>query len=169
MEIKPVVDKIGQFIKKNQYIFLIVIIGLILLIIPSRSKKEETDAVVVQESEHPSENLEFTLSELLSKVKGAGKVEVLLTLNTGEEQLFQTNETNHGSQDTTNKQTDTVIITNSNHNQTGLVRKTLAPIYRGAVVICEGADNPSVQLAIVDAVSNATGLSTNRISVLKMK
>jgi stage III sporulation protein AG len=39
----------------------------------------------------------------------------------------------------------------------------------GAIVLCQGADVPSVRLAIVDAVSKVTGLVANQISVLKMK
>jgi stage III sporulation protein AG len=39
----------------------------------------------------------------------------------------------------------------------------------GAVVIAQGADDPSIKLAIVDAVTKATGLGANKISVLKMK
>jgi len=42
-------------------------------------------------------------------------------------------------------------------------------LYRGAVVVCQGGDNASVRLAVVEAVSNATGLTSDRITVLKMK
>ena len=51
----------------------------------------------------------------------------------------------------------------------GLVRQVNPPEYLGAVVLCQGADNPSVKLSIVEAVSKATGLTTDRITVLKMK
>ena len=49
------------------------------------------------------------------------------------------------------------------------VRKTRYPVYRGAVVVCEGAGSPSVELAIVQAVSRLTGLGSDKISVIKMK
>lgn len=169
MEIKSIAGKAGGFIKKYQYILLVIIIGFILLVIPTGKKKHTGDTVTTQKSEAHDIDLQNELSVLLSRISGAGEVEVLLTRSTGEEQLFQTNENSNGSLDTSSKQYDTVIITDSNHDQSGLVRKTLAPTYRGAIVICEGADNPSVRLAIVEAVANATGLSTNRISVLKMK
>ena len=41
--------------------------------------------------------------------------------------------------------------------------------YLGVIVVCEGADSPAVRLAIVEAVSDVTGLGADRISVLKMK
>ena len=169
MEIKPILDKSKKFIKKYQYIILIIVTGLFLLILPSRNAKEESSTVTIQQEKTQSEDLENALPALLSKINGAGRVEVLLALHTGEEYMFQTNENSNSGQDTVSKQIDTVTITDSGHNQSGLVRKTLAPTYRGAVIICEGADDPTVRLAIVEAVANATGLSTNRISVLKMK
>ena len=169
MEIKSIVDKTGKFIKKYQYIFLIIVIGFVLLMIPSRKSNQDTGETPAQPQTQQNNDLEHALSTVLSKINGAGKVEVLLTFQTGEEYLYQTNENSSTSQDTDSRQTDTVMITDSSHNQTGLTRKVLAPTYRGAIIICEGADDPSVRLAIVDAVTNATGLSTNRISVLKMK
>ena len=70
------------------------------------------------------------------------------------------------SRDTRKK---TVVVTGSSREETGLVSQLLPPTYRGAVILCQGADNAQVRLSIVEAVSNATGLSTDKISVLKMK
>ena len=53
--------------------------------------------------------------------------------------------------------------------QEGLVRDSHAPNYRGAVILCKGADQAAVKLAVVEAVSRVTGLRTDQISVLKMK
>jgi hypothetical protein len=39
----------------------------------------------------------------------------------------------------------------------------------GAIVVCQGADSPSVKLAITQAVAKITGLGTDEICVLKMK
>ena len=49
------------------------------------------------------------------------------------------------------------------------MRKTLYPVYQGAVVVCEGAERAAVRLAIVEAVSSLTGLGSDKISVIKMK
>lgn len=170
MELKSFLDKAGKFIKKYRYLLLVIVIGFFLLVIPTgKVSKSNITPTTQPQAEKQSENLESKLSLLLSKISGAGRVEVLLTYKSGEEYLFQENESNSNSQDADNKQTDTVIITDSEHNQAGLPRIILAPTYRGAVIICQGAEDPSVRLAIVDAVSNATGLPANRISVLKMK
>ena len=169
MEIKFFSEKISHFLKKYRYIILVIIIGLVLLAIPSNKAQENKEVITIETQDQQEPDIQKTLSALLSKIAGAGEVEVLLTFQAGEERIFQTNESQNSSQDSQDLQTDTVTITDADRNQTGLVKKILAPTYRGAVVVCEGADDPSVQLAIVEAVANATGLPTNRISVLKMK
>ena len=64
---------------------------------------------------------------------------------------------------------DTVIITGSDRSQQGLICQQIPPQYLGAVIVCQGADKAAVRLALVEAVSDATGLSTDAITVLKMK
>jgi len=49
------------------------------------------------------------------------------------------------------------------------VQQVNPPTYLGAVIVCQGADSASVRLAIVSAVGSVTGLSTDKITVLKMK
>ena len=68
-----------------------------------------------------------------------------------------------------NTRSDTVIITDADRNEAGLIERIDPPIYRGAIVVCEGADSAQVRLSITQAVSKITGLSTDNICVLKMK
>jgi stage III sporulation protein AG len=102
-------------------------------------------------------------------IRGAGKVQVLLTVAAGEEYLYQTNSDISTSANGSEARTDTVTVTDSQRNDTGLLRQVNPPVYLGAVVVCQGADRAEVRLAIVEAVSTYTGLGADRISVLKMK
>ena len=108
-------------------------------------------------------DLEEELEEILSQISGVGKTEVLLTEFSGSETIYQSDSGHNLSGN------DTVILTDSSRSQYGLVRQILSPVYKGAVVVCKGADSASVRLAVVDAVMRATGLSSDCISVLKMK
>ena len=92
-------------------------------------------------------------------MEGAGKVAVLLTESRGGEIFYQTEGDDQR----------TVLVTGTDRSESGLVRTTQSPVYQGAVVVCQGADSPAVRLAVVEAVSNATGLGTDRITVLKME
>ena len=128
--------------------------GLTLMVIPVGS--EETDPVPTVTAE---ETLESRLEAILCRIDGAGEVKVLLTEDRGGEVFYQT-EGEDGK---------TVLICGADRSESGLVRTTEAPAYRGAVVVCRGADSAAVRLAVVEAVANATGLGTDRITILKMK
>ena len=93
----------------------------------------------------------------------------MLTVSTGEQTLYQTNNDYSTDANGSQEKTDTVTVTDSQRNETGLIRQVNPPIYLGAVIVCEGADNPAVRLSITEAVSRITGLGTDKISVLKMK
>ena len=136
------------------------------MLVPETSEKAqepEPQAVVVESS------LQTELSIILSKIAGAGNVEVLLTEASGSQTYYQADEMLSTDENTKDQRRDTVIVTNSSREETGLIRRVDPPVYQGAIVLCQGADDARVRLSIVEAVSNATGLTTNKITVLKMK
>ena len=93
----------------------------------------------------------------------------MLTLAAGEKTVYQTDQDQDHNENSGSVQVETVILSDSNRNEYGLIQQILAPEYRGAVIVCEGADDPAVKYAIMEAVKNMTGLGFDRISVLKMK
>ena len=141
-------------------------IGVLLMAIPQHDPGESS---VPEEASVQDMSLEHQLENILSVMDGAGHVRVLLTEAAGEERYFQTDRNERRSTDSQDSQTDTVIITAQDRSEQGLVRRTDPPIYRGAVVLCQGADHAQVRLAVVEAVTTATGLTSDKISVLKMK
>ena len=65
-----------------------------------------------------------------------------------------------------------VSINNTNNSSGGeeaLLTKQLQPDILGVVVVCDGGSNSDVQESVVNAVSTALGLPTNRISVNEMQ
>ena len=113
--------------------------------------------------------MQDALAKLLSKIDGAGRVEVLLSLEYGAESYYQSDEKISASGDTESREQTIVLYQPDSTQRLPAVRKTRYPVYRGAVVVCEGAGSPSVELAIVQAVSRLTGLGSDKISVIKMK
>lgn len=151
-----------EYVKKYRYVALLLLVGLLLMALPD---KQEAVPIAEQPQGSAASSLEEQLEEILSRVKGAGKVEVLLTLRSGEEILYQTDS---DSNDSDNRE-DTVILTGSDREEAGLVRQVLPPVYLGAVIVAQGGDSPAVKLAIVEAVMDVTGLKSHQITVLKMK
>ena len=170
MDLASSFGKIVGLLKKYRYVTLVLVLGIALLLIPSKSTVAyPKDTAPSGKETEPDESVEERLEKTLSHIDGVGSVEVMLTVSFGEEILYQTDD-NIGTNETgTTSQKDVVTVTDSERNQKAVVKQINPPKYLGAIIVCQGADDPVVQLAIVDAVSKATGLDSNRISVLKMK
>lgn len=159
-------DDFLRLLKKYRYAAVILLAGILLMCLPQEEKTEPAGetSLVSQEAD-----LQESLSRILSKVEGAGKVEVLLTEKRGEEILYQTDEQRNQSDNALNQDRQTVLVENSDRQKTGLVRQVNPPVFQGAVIVSQGADSATVRLALVEAVMGATGLPSNSIKVLKMK
>ena len=156
------------FLKKYGYVLIVPIVGIALMCIPQQPRPDTEESVPVTDTVQEA-SVEDQLEEILSHVAGAGKVRVMLTVEEGEQIRYQTNRDTTQGGDNRTVRVDTVIVTDRDRAQSGLIAQINPPVYLGAVVVCEGADSASVRLAITEAVSDATGLTSDRISVLKMK
>lgn len=150
------------WMKRYKYLVLLLILGISFMCLPA--EKETPEAL--QTIEEPlKQDLQDSLSEILSNIYGAGKVKVLLTCAQGEKTMYQTDIDLTADK----KRQDTVLISGSDRTEKGLVQQINPPVYRGAVILCQGADNAAVKLNIVQAVMSVTGLTSDHITVLKMK
>ena len=147
---------------------IVLLAGILLLVFPNGEKQEEKSMPVSTE-ESLQESLQDSLEEILSQISGAGKVSVLLTQAAGKETIYQIDENTSAENGGSSSHRQTVLISGTGREENGLIRQVKEPTYLGAVIVCQGADNAAVRLAVVEAVRRATGLTTDRISVLKMK
>lgn len=168
MDIIKIQKKFAGFIQKYKYAVLVLLVGIVLMITPIGKSKESfqnNEPVKIKEEIQADAALE----EILNQIAGAGEVKVFLTEDISGEIVFQTDSKLSNSEENSNSQIDTVTVTDSDRNEYGLIKQRTSPVYRGAIIVCQGADSAYVRLAIVEAVSKVTGLSSDRISVLKMK
>lgn len=156
-----------EYLKKYRCVLLVVLAGVVLMSLPVADSEEAPVSQPQPTVQTP--DLQQSLEEILTKISGAGKVEVLLTQSEGERTIYQTDEESSYGEASGDIRSQTVLITNADRGETGLIRQIDPPSYRGAVIVCQGGDSPQVKLAIVEAVSNATGLTADKICVLKMK
>ena len=167
MELKQLHVKMRAFAEKYKFAALVLIIGLALLLIPGKDSAEKSADPNVPTTQS-AQNIELeALAEILQSVQGAGKVKVLLSISAGEKTVYQT-DTNVPGGNNGSTRIETVIVTDSQRNEAGLVSQVNPPKYLGAIVVCQGADKPAVKLAITEAVSKLTGLGADAICVLKM-
>ncbi len=155
-----------ELFQKYRYGVIVLLVGIFLMLLPVGNGNEKSqDSAVPVTRQQEEKDFETRLSEILSKMQGAGRVQVFLSEATGEITQYQMDEDLTGG----DLRKETVVITGSDRCQQGLVRRIDPPSYLGAIVVCQGADNAAVRLSITEAVANATGLGANQISVLKMK
>lgn len=169
MDIKSYTTKLPVWIKKYRIPILVLALGLLLMLLPTTSQKAKTKTVTQTTQPVMNENLEERLSQILSQISGVGRVEVMLTVRSGETTVYQTDEDITTTENGTSIRKETVIISDSGRNQQPIISQILPLQYMGAVIVCQGADDVQVRLAVVEAVTKATGLRADKITVLKMK
>lgn len=167
------VHKILEKIKRDKRIAIIVCIGLvgIILLTLSELMPQKSDAKQNEKSENVTdirdsyeENIEKRLTSIVSSIDGAGRTEVMVTLASGDENVYAVKEkSSDGS-----KEREYIVI-DSDKNESGLLLKVIEPEIRGVAIVCEGADSAKIRQEIISSVSAVLGISTNRISIAKIK
>lgn len=167
MDIGQWTRNIPKWLHKYRYPMVILLVGLVLLTLPGKENTQniqDTSTVITQQPDTGQR-----LAQILTQIEGVGKVNVMLTVAESEKTLYQSDEDITTGDNSSSVRQETIIIYDSNRNQQALITQVISPKYQGAVIVCQGADIPTVKWAIVEAVSKATGLGANQISVLKMK
>lgn len=158
--------RITKLFHRNKYVLLVIVLGMALMLLPTE-KTEEAAAEASQVQETP--DMQTQLETVLAQIAGVGKVTVMLTISEGSRTIYVRDEESVDASDRLDLRSETVIISDSQRGESGLVVQVIPPVYQGAVIVCQGGDISSVRLAVVEAVCAATGLTSDRITVLKMK
>ena len=166
--------KIGETLRscweKYRYVALIAAIGAALLLWPE-GEKTSSAPVSAAESGTDLAAVREEMEEILSHISGVGELRLMLTVESdGERQLAQDTELSYSgdtaSPEDYSRRTETVVVSGGSGNE-AVVTRRLSPVYRGALVVCQGGDRADVQLAVTEAVAALTGLSSDRIKVAK--
>ncbi len=164
--------KLKGFLSQYKYIFLVAAVGILLLLWPTGERKtEKTQAPEEGSAAEPAEfdldALEKKLSGVLSQVKGAGEVTVALTLKRGMERVLASDRDTTAEQNGRSSwKTETVILDGDGGEETVPISQNY-PTFQGAVVVCQGGDDPQIRLLLTQAVSALTGLGSDRITVCR--
>lgn len=157
-------QKWREALGRYQYALLIIAVGAVLLLLPTggRDSPREEAPDQAEESSFDLEGFERKLEKALSQVEGAGEARVVLTLEGGSRQVLARNQDREGD----GRASNTVVTVGKGSGQQEAVPiQTVAPEFRGALVVCPGGGNAPVRLKLIEAVSALTGLGSDRISV----
>lgn len=180
-------DEIAGNMSKSKATVLMVagVCGVMLLAfgnLPS-DKEINDDAVieVTKEQEEYGEMMERRLEDILSSMEGVGRVQVMVTMESGYyyeyateyktdvDRLSDVRETQSEKIQEKNTAEETyVMIANKDGSSVALVSREYTPTLKGVVVICDGGADAIVKASIIETVSVAGNLSTTKIAVSKM-
>ena len=168
-EIKKFIQKVGVM-----RFMLVVVCGVFLLILSysgegERSTTEEVNTEVASDEDGSLEKYkqarEEELKELLQKVDGVGKAEVMITLKASNEKVTLKDNTNKGG---TNEE-KTVLVENSERDSSPYIIQEKEPEIEGIVIVCQGGYDSVIKREITDAVSALFSIQSHKIKIMKSK
>ena len=145
-----------------------------------KETKDSKESTVVNYTEKErGDELEQRLALLLSQIRGAGKVAVLITYDTGPEIVpaMSTNSDENirdaitGGESNTQRSIHTVTepaTVQGSGTQMPIILVEKQPTIRGVVIVAQGAADISVRLQLQRAVRAVTGIEEDRIEVFEM-
>ncbi len=166
---KDVMGRAGPVLRKYSWALAVLLAGVLLLISGNGCGRERAEA---KDTESVTDGFELSVFEAelcskLEKINGVGEVSLMLSLNETEEAVYAINErrTEGNSQ---SYESDLAVLSSGGYGEEPVTLKRVLPSFRGAVVLCEGADDDKVRLAVTSAVSTVCGIGSDKITVLKM-
>ena len=151
---------------KNKHIQLlgvIFIIGAVLMITFGNGTGEKTEKVQTSQT---TANDEERLSEILSQIDGAGKVDVMITYyGTAEKDIAYETQTNSVGRDERSEESEDkrAVMTGSEP----MVIKETYPEVKGVIIAAQGADKAYVRQAISQAVTAVLDVPAHRVCIYK--
>ena len=149
-----------------------VLLLVLLLLLPQNEKAADSGSATPSAAENfDREALQNEMEDILSSLDGVGKLSLMLTVEGGGAYELAQDETAslkaRGEEvDEQTRKTETVVL-GSGTSAEVVVTHSRYPRFVGALIVCEGGDRADVQLKVTQAVSALTGLSSERISVVK--
>ena len=168
MEWKNKQETVKGLWERYKSIALILLAGVVMLAWPEREQQTVSEQPVGMET---PEETEARMERILERIEGVGQLKLMLTVESGvrRELAMDTELSYRGNvlaPDEYSSQMETVIVSEG-QNDVPVVVYSGSPVYRGAVVVCQGAENAGVRLAVTQAVAALTGLRSDRIMVIK--
>lgn len=181
--------KHGRAPKKEQLAVLL-LFGILLVVIalPVSTTEEKTETI--EEKEATAEAAEITyerqledrLASILSQVAGAGRVRVMVTLESKGERIVEkdTPETRKtveetdaagGSRSTSEQEwgEETVYYEAGSGEKSPYVVKELEPSLEGVLVLAEGGGSPVVRQELLEAVQALFSIEAHKIKIMKLE
>lgn len=163
--------------KKRFLAVSFLLIGAATLILSEVTQKNETvqavtSTVVASDDETYIENLENRLTSIISSIEGAGETKVMITLESGSEDVYLHDYDYGENFDPGGKniieRKDEYVIVEGDSGEKGIVVRVAEPKIRGVAVVCKGGDSDAVRVRIIETVTALLNINSTSVSVAKM-
>jgi len=163
-------------LKKGGIKSLVVILVLLVVAVLLFNSSDKSNIVVSNEKQSTNyttgldyiNQIESKLNKVISNIKGAGNVNVMISIDSSPEICIA--ETTEGKTTTTSGSSVTTtttepIIVKINGEESPLVLKETLPEIKGVIVVSSGAGDVKIRLDIINAVTTALGINSNKVEV----
>lgn len=158
-------------LKRCKYVALTAALGIVLLLLPGGNEKKQEDGAPDAAEDFDRTALQEEMEEILSSLDGVGHLKLMLTVDGGSAYELARDEAQtqkRGGEDTGERtQKSETVVLGSGASAEVVVTRSRFPAFIGALVVCEGGDRAEVRLRVTQAVTALTGLSSERITVVK--
>ena len=167
--------------RKTRLLLALGLSGLFLLFLGNTlsAERRETEMPAADSLAATARETEERLASILSRIDGVGRVWVMVTLDADERAVYAVNgQTSESSGETvsensaarreeTSSSQQSYLLVGDSSSRTPLPLTREGPKVRGAVVVCGGGENAVVRAAVIEAVTTALGITSDRVCVLR--
>ena len=158
-------QSISAMLKRYRFVLLVLLVGAVFLMLPNGGTRPAVETAASQGTEFDLAGLENRLAAALSEISGAGTVSVVLTVKAGAEHILAEDIQSVQRGNDLERENATVIVSKGGGAQEAVMVQEIYPQFQGALVVCDGGDNPDVRLKLTEAMVALTGLGTDKISI----
>ena len=165
-------------IKKVKHIEIYLSVGLALIIaliyfayiVPKKETKTNVTNVdnvstTFSNSSEYIEYLENKLENVITRVKGVGDTDVIITLEKGFEYVYVTEDEIRTTSNGVNITTSSVVMVDGKP----IIQEEIYPVVKGIVVIATGVNDVSVKLNIISIIQTVIDVDNSKISIFEGK
>ena len=162
-------EKLRDIFRKYRAVGLVLLAGLLLLLLPTGKSSGQERQTSDDTQLYSLEETERRMAQLLGRMSGVGRVQVMLSLKTGPTLQLAQDMDLEQEEGSLRQRSQPVTVNRGSGRQEVVVTNRVYPRYVGALVVCEGGGSAGVRLAVTQAVSALTALPSDKITVLQGK
>lgn len=122
-------------------IYIIGLLGIALIFISSFFDSDNSNSSFSSNIEDYRSTEETRIENMVESIEGVGDARVMITMENSAEQVYS----------------DKSVV------------KEIEPTVRGVMIVCKGADSPSIKETVLESVTKALNISSDKVCIAKLK